>query len=248
MRSLEELFPERNTRALADRALTSATRQPRFELHPELRQAANRGFEIFPVPEIARLAGQPERLIGEATSDISRLEELAGEYPFCGWRVALGASKLCILRIDGSQGRVSIAALSLHEEDCLTLQAQRGDTVWAFFRHPKDLRLRSSAQKLAPGVSVLANGESCQIPPSGSSTWLNPWVEIEAVPHWLRELVFEGPNDSPGEAVCVRTLPARPTPCRSARPFEREHRPVRSGCPSFNQDGRDRGFRRSQRR
>ncbi len=143
--------------------------------------------------------------------------------------------------------RVCVAALSQYEEDCLTLQAQRGDTVLAFFRHPKGLRLRSSALRLAPGVSVLANGESCQIPPSGS-IWLNPWVEIEAVPHWLRELAFEGPNDSPGEAISVRTLPARPTPCRSARHFEKQHRCVRSGCPSFNQDGRERGFRRSRRR
>lgn len=248
MRSLEEFFSERNTQALADRALTSATHQSRFELHPELRQAANRGFEIFPVPEIARLAGQQERLIGEATSDISRLEELAGEYPFCGWRVALGPSRLCLLRIEGIQGRVSIAALSRHEEDYLTLQAQRGDTVWAFFRHPKDLRLRSTALKLAPGVSVLASGESCQIPPSGSSTWLNPSVEIEAVPHWLRELAFEGPNDSPGEAISVPTLPLRPAPCRSARHFAKQHRRVRSGYSSFNQDGRDRGFRPSRRR
>ena len=230
-----------------DLALTSATRQSHFELHPELHRAANCGLEIFPVPESARLTGQPERLIGEATSDISLLKELASEYTPCSWRVALGLSKLCALRVDGALGRASLAALSLDEDDSLTLRAQRGDTVWAFFRYPVGLTLRSSAKKLAPGVSVLASGESCPIPPSAGGTWLNSWAEIEAVPSWLRELAFESPNTPPGEAIAVRTPSPRPAPCRSAQRFEKQHRCVRNGYPNFNQGGGRRGFRPSRR-
>jgi|GEM_PF-5126951 hypothetical protein len=46
MRSLEEFFPERNTRALADLALTSATSA---ELLAIVRCTASRAFRIFPV-------------------------------------------------------------------------------------------------------------------------------------------------------------------------------------------------------
>jgi len=129
-----------------------------------------------------------------------------------------------------------------------TLRAQRGDTVWAFFRYPVGLTLRSSAKKLAPGVSVLASGESCPIPPSAGGTWLNSWAEIEAVPSWLRELAFESPNTPPGEAIAVRTPSPRPAPCRSAQRFEKQHRRVQNGYPNFNQGGWGRGFRPSRRR
>jgi hypothetical protein len=247
MRSLEEFFNEHNKRAFRDLALTSAKHQSLFKLHPELRQAANRGLEIFPVPEIAKLAGQPDLLIGEATSDVSRLEELATEYPFCSWRVALGPSGLCVLRIDGALGGASLAALSLDEDDSLTLRAERGDTVWAFFRLPKDLKLRSSTQELVPGVSVLADDDNCPIPPSGGSKWLNPWAEIEAVPDWLRQLAFESPNSPPGKAIPVRTPFPRPAPCRSSQRFEKQHRRVQNGYPNFNQGGGTRGFRPSRR-
>ncbi len=186
MRSLEEFFSERNTQALADRALTSATHQSRFELHPELRQAANRGFEIFPVPEIARLAGQQERLIGEATSDISRLEDLAGEYPFCGWRVALGPSRLCLPAHRRDPGRVSIAALS-------PTRGRLSHAPGAAWRY--GLGVLSASQRPEASFDGPEVGARCfpsspaaraaRSPPSGSSTWLNPSVEIEAVPHWL---------------------------------------------------------------
>ncbi len=248
MRSLDDFFNEHNKRDFRGLAQTSATRRSRFELHPELRQAANRGLAIFPVPESARLTGQPEMLIGEATSQTSRLEELAAEHPNCSWRAALGPSKLCAMRIDGTLGRASLAARSRDEEDSFTLRAKSGDTVWAFFRYPVGLTLRSSAKKLVPGVSVLAIGESCPIPPSGTSTWLNPWAEIEAVPYWLRELAFESPNNSPGEAVPVRTLSPRPIPCRSALRSEKPHLRVQNGHPNCNQGGWGRGFRPSRRR
>ena len=247
MRSLEEFFREGNRRTVPGRALNAKANQARFELHPDLHQAANRGLRIFPATEIAKLTGQPDQLIGEATCDVSRLEELATEHPYCLWRVALGPSNVCVLLVDGFQGRASLATLSQHEEDPLTLCAQRGDTVWAFFRHPKGLQLRDSARKLAPAVSVLANGESCPIPPSGGSKWLSPW-EIEAVPFWLRQLAFANPDDPLGKASIVSVQFPRREPCRSIGSVEQSHRRVRCGYPNFNQAGWNRGFRPSRRR
>lgn len=248
MRTLEEFYDEQNKRAVSEQTATSATHRSVFELQHELRQAANCGLKIFPVPEIAKLTGQADWLIGEATSDISRLEELAAEHCFCNWRVALGPSKLCVLRVQGTQGRASLTALSQQEDDCLTLRAQRADTVWAFFRYPVGLTLRSLAKKLASGVSVLASGESCPIPPSCGSTWLNLWAEIEAVPHWLRELAFESPNTPPGGAISVRKPSPRPAPCRSSQRLEKQHGRVQVGYPNFNQGGWGRRFRPSRRR
>jgi len=224
MRSLEEFFRERNRRTFPGLALNAKANHARFELHPDLRQAVNRGLRIFPVTEIAKLTGQPDQLIGEATCDVSRLEELAAEYPFCLWSVALGPSNLCVLRVYGYRGRASLATLSQHEEDTLTLRAECGDTIWALFRHPKHLKLRTSARKLAPGIAVFAKGESSPIPPSPGSKWLNPWAEIEAVPYWLRKLAFEDPDDPPGEASLVSVQSPRLVPCRSVRRVEQSHR------------------------
>jgi hypothetical protein len=248
MRSLEEFFRERNRRTFPGLAHNVKANQPRLELHPELRQAANRGLLIFPVPEIAKLTGQPDQLIGEATCDGSRLEVLGAEYPFSLWRVALGPSNLCVLRVDGFQGRASLVTLSLHEEDTLTLREQRGEMVWAFFRHPRDLKLRASARKLAPGIAVLAKGESCPIPPSGGSKWLNPWAEIEEVPFCLRQLAFESPDDPSGKASLVSVQLPRRAPCRPVRRIEQPHGRAQNGYPNFNQAGWNRGFRPSRRR
>jgi hypothetical protein len=217
-------------------------------LHVEVRDAANRGFAAFPVPETATLIGQAEQLIDEATSDISRLEELAAKHPSCGWRVALDPSQLCVLVVSGSQGRASLAELSLDEDDCLTLRAQRGETGWAFFRRPRGLRLLKAARNLTPGLAVLAEGESCPIPPSGGSVWLNSWAEIEAVPVWLRTLVFESPDDPPAQILPVEANSRLSSPCRSTRRIEKQHRRSQRGYSTCNHPGRRSGFQVSRRR
>lgn len=224
-----------------------------FKPHPDLpdlvRQAANRGWQIFPVPPLAKLKGNPDLLIAEATSDISRLQELAAEYPQCDWRVAVGPSSLCIVALDGAQARSSFAALSQDHEDCLTLQAQRGDIAsWAFFRWPVGVLLRKGANTLASGVRVLGPGDSCIIPPSGGTFYVNPWAEVDAVPWWLRELAFDTPDITPAKTVPVPASSSRPLPCRSRTPFEKPHRGTRTGYSVSGQAGWRSGYRISRRR
>jgi len=73
MKSPEVFLSELNLRSR--RAVVMTTRlNPVPSLSCEVRQAANRGLAVFPVPEFAKLTGKPEFFIGEATSDISRLE------------------------------------------------------------------------------------------------------------------------------------------------------------------------------
>lgn len=217
-------------------------------LPDEVRQAANRGLRIFPAGQVAKLTGNSDLLIGEATCDISRLEELTvAAYPLCEWRIAIGPSSLCVLHLDGPVGRNSFAALiQEHGEDLSTLQAHRGDTAWAFFRWPKGLVLRATAKRLAPGVRVLAGMDSCILVP-----FSNPWAETEAVPSWLQELAFEAPDNSPGKAAPMPPAPSpRPIPCRRPAPhFVKPRRDRQKGYPICGQAAwRRGGFRIPQRR
>jgi len=246
MKSIDAFFSERNLRA--SRESVYWTRGFASPLHVEVRQAAERGFAVFPVPEPARLAGRPEHLIAEATSEMSLVEELAAKYPSCGWRIALGPSRLCALVVGGSHGRASLAALSREEDDSLTLQALRGDSTWAFFQRPRGLRIRKDAKDLARGVRFLAEGDSCPIPPSGGSAWKNPWAEIEAVPAWMKTLVFEGPHDSPGRVLPAVAHSHLPAAYHSFQRMKQEHRRAQNRYPTRKNPGWRKGFRMSRRR
>jgi hypothetical protein len=234
--------------SLPSAALTSSTNHRHSILPEEVRQAANLGWRIFPVSPLAKLMGNRDLLIGEATCDVSRLEEFAAEYPSCEWRVAVGPSSLCVLQVVGPEGRNSFAALSQDQGECLTLQSRRGETAWAFFRWPAGLVLRASAKKLAPGVRILADGDSCPVPPSGGCVYVNPWEGVQAVPCWLRELGFEAPDDPPGKAAPVPAPSHRPAPCRPAAHFPKPHRDTRKGYPICGQVPLARGYRISHRR
>jgi hypothetical protein len=228
-------------------------------LREEVRQAASLGLRSFPVSQLARLTANPNLLIGEATCDISRLEELAAAYEPCEWRVVADPC-LCVLRIDGKDGMDSVGELSkFDQEECFTPQASRGNTVWNFFRRPNGLALRASAKvkELAPGVSVVPEGESCPVPSSTGYA-----LEISAVPYWLKELAFEAPDNPPGKAApvpapstrpvsCRQRSPKpslRPSPCRPIARFLHPGQGMRKGYPVHSQAGWRGGFRVSRRR
>jgi len=199
------------------------------DLSDEVRELAHRGLKLFPVSLAAKLNGCPNEFISEATSDISLLEELsAAAQPLSGLSIALGPSGLCVLVLDGTVGKASFAALVPDLEECLTLQARRGDVVYAFFRQPAGMKRIASARKLAPGVSIL--GESCIVPPFGGIAWINPGAEIEALPNALRELLaIENPDDFPGRAMPAPKPSPRPVQCRPAVRFPQPNRAPRKG-------------------
>lgn len=246
MKSIDEFFSERNPRAC--REPVSMARKLASPLHVEVRQAAERSFAVFPVPESARLAGRPDHLIAEATSEMSLVEELAAKYPSCGWRIALGPTRLCALVVDGPHGRASLTALSRDEDDSHTLQALGGDTTWAFFQRPHGLRIRQNVKDLARGVTFLADGDSCPIPPSGGSAWKNPGAEIETVPVWLRTLVFESSDDPPGRMLPAVAHSHLPAPRHSLQHMQEPHRRAQNRRSTGNHPGWSRGFRMYSRR
>jgi len=210
--NLEDYFFEKYGSTSPSTAFTSSTGNRPLTLPEEVRQAANRGWHVFPISPLAKFTAQPDLLFRCATCEVSRLDELAAAYPPCGWRVAVGPSSMCILQLEGEVGRNSFAALNQDQGECVTLQACQGDTAWAFFRWPTGLVLRTSGTKLAFGMRILRERDSCPIPPSSYCAYLNPWAEVDAIPSWLRDLAFETPDGPPRNAIPIPALSPRPVP------------------------------------
>jgi hypothetical protein len=210
------------------------------DLLEEVRELTYRGLQLFPVSLTAKLSGNPNKFLPAATSDLSLLEELssAAEQPLWGHRLALGPSGLCVLILDGTVGRASLAALVPDLDECVTLQARCGNVLYAFFRQPAGMKRIASAKQLAPGVSILGDGESCIVPPSGGAVWIDPCAEIEALPYYLRELLaFENPDNPPGRAIPAPKPSPRPVPCRSTMRFPKSKACGRDTQPATKHPG-----------
>lgn len=216
-------------------------------LPDEARELARLGLKLFPVGLSAKLAGDPDRSIAGATDDVYLLEELsAAALPLAGYRLAIGQSGLSIWRLDGREGRSSFASLAPDlDESLTTLQACRGDAVYAFFRQPAGMRRITTTMELRPGVSVLGDREGFDVPPDGGAAWMNPGAEIEALPYVLRALLAsEDPDSPPGRAMPAPRSP-RPVPCRSTVYFPQSDKGApRRGHPVCGQRGRYRISRR----
>lgn len=217
-------------------------------LPDEIRKTASLGWKIFPVTPLAKLMGTPNSLIDEATSEIADLEEASARHDPCGWRIATGPLSLFILRLDGSDGRRSFQALTGDCEECPTLWAHRGDIAWAYFRWPAGMVIRAWSKKLALGLTFLAAGDSCPIPPSEGCTWINPGAEPEALPYALRELAFETPDRTPGKAVNVPAFSPPLSTCRARAGFDKHQGSTRTGYPIRGHVGGRGNFRISRRR
>lgn len=210
-------------------------------LAEEVRQTVNRGLRVFPVPV---LSPSPDLLIGEASCEISLLEEFAAAYQGCGWRVTATDPALLVLRIDGNAGWGSVTALSCYDQEgCLTLQVRCGDTTWAIFLRPKRLAPFAVAKKLADGLTILGGGSSFPIPPSVGCAWRDPSAELCATPYWLRALVLDSPDDQPGKAAPAPARPSRPVPCRRPAHAVKPGWSARKGYPACNQAGWRGGYR-----
>lgn len=198
-------------------------------LSEAVRQAANQGLRVFPVSQLAKMRANPDLLIGEATSEIAGLEELAAKYVPCReWRAVVDPW-LCVLRINGAAGgNTSVSALSqVTQEECHTLMARRGDMAWAFFRSPRGFVRCAATRNLPSGLSVLSAGSSCPIPLLSEC---DPGAEFEIgpVPFWLRELVFDSQNNPSGKTA---PAPPRPVPCRPTARFPELNQASRKGHP-----------------
>ena len=179
------------------------------KLSPLLRDAALRGWKIFPVLVRSRYATESTAMIGQATRDLDQLKAWAREYPGCNWAVATGKdSGVLAIEIDGYIGTSSFSWLLFENQEeeigtpqTLISQTENGanDTVYAYYRWPATLTMRQLRGEIAPGMRLRGEGDSVPIPPSIHSNGIrfsypHPDAEVAAMPHWLIDLAFEVPE------------------------------------------------------
>jgi putative DNA primase/helicase len=158
-------------------------------LPPEVLTAAGHGWRMFPVK--ARGKEPLVRWKDVATSDLAALEALAAQFPGCNWGMATGkASGVLVLDLDGTPGRMSVAAWEATGNRLPKTRTHRtGKGLHHLFGYPDGHDIRNSVSKLAPGVDIRGEGGFIVIPPSvhesGSTYEVIDDAPLADVPQWL---------------------------------------------------------------
>jgi len=173
-----------------------------------LRDAALRGWKIFPVLTSSRHVMGAFAMLSQATDDLEQLEAWAIQYPNCNWALATGSeSGVLVIEMDGCVGSASFSWLLFenHEEladnsPTLISQTENGgsDTVCAYYRWPTKEANRLLRGVIAPGMRLRGDGDYVLIPPSIRRDgirylFLHPDAKVAAMPEWLIEQVSDDP-------------------------------------------------------
>ena len=137
-------------------------------LPASVRDAAQRGWQIFPIFARSKYAMGAASMIEQATTDLVQLEAWADQHPGCNWAVATGqASGVLAVEMDGAEGVTSFTFLVLDNqsdemiENALTSRAGHGEseTICVYFRWPADLAVRHVRGAIAPGLRLRGEGD-----------------------------------------------------------------------------------------
>jgi len=173
--------------------MTAATVVP--GIPPEVRAAAGRGWQLFPVDARGKrplIGGWPEA----ASSDITRLDLWAHQYPACNWGLATGTdSGLVVIDVDGVEGRASLADLErqgLTLPVTLTVTTGRTDGgEHRYYRPPSGVDIRNDQSgKIGAHVDVRGTGGFVVCPPSIHASgkqyrFLDPSAPVADLPGWV---------------------------------------------------------------
>lgn len=190
-------------------AQSIATTRPLFDpaqVYAGLRDAANRGWRVFPIPPAySRHALVTRDRIAEGTSNLVTLEEMADANSGYRWGLATGqASGVFVLEVEGALGRVAVSrfvTLYVAEfSDCQTLTSRAGESLFSYFRYPVGLVLRQGGRYPSPGLRIHGDGDFVLLPPSRYSSkiaheYLNPDESVATAPQWLLDLAFEAAKE-----------------------------------------------------
>jgi hypothetical protein len=73
-----------------------------------------------------------------------------------------------------------------------TLYARSHNCMVVFWRYPAGMRATHAGRvEIAPGLTVIVDGESIVLPPPGFDNWPIPDAAVLASPEWLNECAFE---------------------------------------------------------
>jgi hypothetical protein len=197
--------------------------QANFAKMPQaIRDAAKRGWKIFPVPTDSLFA--VDALIGTATNDISILEHFPSLYPSCGYGLQTGsASGVCVAEMVGTHGASALyklAGITGHNDgdiwDGLTLISCGGKRTYAYFEWPAGFSMRLSFNS-EPSLIIHGEGSWGPLPPSEIDGIQHAYVNdaaVEALPNLLIKRLFK-PLDSKGGFAKLLKFPQRPTNSKS---------------------------------
>ena len=202
------------------------------ELPQEIRDAALRGWKIFPILTGSLRAPVANAMIDRATSNLSNLENLLSACPFYGYAVQCGP-KSGIFAIEMRDPRsasilyrlAGITPQNADEEwDGLTLLARGAGSTFAFFKWPQDassmIRLDSESNS---SLILHGDGSWVPLPPSsfnGSTFVYLNCAEVSEPPKFLSDLLFERSAVNLVSADAQR-LQGRPTHSESLLPLRR---------------------------
>ncbi len=257
--SAEEFLKEHQLRT---QSLTLDPAHNPAQLPAEVRDAAGRGWRIFPVLTCLRHSPATSEHLAEATNDLATLEEWAAMIPGCGWGLATGQeSGVFALEMDVELGAAACAHLALaHHEDegwpGQTLISKAGASVLVFFRHPRDMVLRRGGKRIEPGLTIHGEGDFVLLPPSwyragAVHAYLDPDATVAVAPQWLLDRAFEKRMEI--EERPVPRIPSQPAGSEfrpgAAKPVVRAEvdNPGRKGAPVVGRAGWLGRFRISRR-
>jgi hypothetical protein len=169
------------------------------QLPKQILLAASRGWRMFPTPGSCWIEGIG---IKDATNDLTQLGQWAGDLLEFHWSLATGPeSGVFALKAEepyGINGLRGLSQLDWPE----TLYACSHDYMVSFWRYPAGMRAMYAGRiTIAPGLTVLADGESVALPPYDSGRWPDPEATVLESPEWLSACAFKPaePAHSPQE-------------------------------------------------
>ncbi|MFZ1085962.1 MAG: bifunctional DNA primase/polymerase, partial [Terracidiphilus sp.] len=202
------------------------------ELPQEIRDAAKRGWQIFPILSGTLLASNADALADTATCDLSILEGFPSTYPGCRFGLRTGPNS-AVWVVEMREPRAASVLYRLagtcpenveQEWDGLTLLSRGSGSTYAFFQWPPDalsmIRLGTESD------SCLVLHGDCSwvpLPPSsfkGSSYIYLNRAAVSMTPAFLSDLLFEYPAINPA-TVEPQQYSTRPVNSGSSRPLQR---------------------------
>ncbi len=210
------------------------------ELPQEIRDAAKRGWQIFPILSGSLLASNVDALADTATSDLSILEGLPSTYPGCRFGLRTGPNS-AVWVVEMREPRAASVLYRLagtcpenveQEWDGLTLLSRGAGSTYAFFQWPPDalsmIRLGTESDSC-----LVLHGDCSWVPLPPSSFKGSPYVylnraAVSMTPAFLSDLLFEYPAINSVKAEQQR-ISKRPTHSGSSQHLK-----------SHNVDGRER--------
>lgn len=157
--------------------------------------SASRGWRMFPTPGCRWVEGIG---IKEVTSDLNQLGQWANALTGFNWSLATGPeSGVFLLEAEEPDGLCSLRGLSQLDWP-ETLYDRSRNYMLAFWRYPAGMRAMDAGRiKIAPGLTVRAEGESVVLPPHNSGIWRDLDAPILASPEWLIVSAFRSTEPDP---------------------------------------------------